>query len=877
MPAFVRNYGNGSASATNTITLGSLTLTSGDLGIMVVIANNGGGAITPPSTITDSLGNVWTLLVQASWNIAFQWQTFLYYSNLTVGGTASFTFTQTAGGNGLLRIGGSEYSGASVVDNGSLNNVTSTSGSVAVTIGTTLAAGNELVFAAFVCSQSGITAGSGWTTQGAFSVTNDFGEYQVAGSSGALTATTAGNGTHVQQFEGVIAAFSQPPSASHQIDCDAQLTQNKSHNIDCFAKATQASHKIDADAFNPNNNHSHFIDCAPGQGRSFVKLAASVITPIQPGAWVKLNASILAPGRNSVNLAATIVAKSNLGFVNLAATIRQSNRSFVKFAATIQKGGSPSHNIDCAAAVPTRSFVNLAATIQQKLSIGGCGNYPDISYVKLAAWIRDPKQSVQAPGSGLLPADDFNAAALAAGAYDQVSQIILAGIPLIVTGFTVGVISYQTRTRTWLKLLDEAPNGDYTTTKVETRKLATGQIITITTTTEQNQDTTIITVTTVNGDTPNLVQTTVTSTSKTGQSTVREILTNTTAGTVTSQETKTVFTKPPTSDNVQPLKVTTLDGIIHYQFFGAQNQEWAGGDVEGKTLTTTQVSIQPGVLNGQSTDQFGNPILQRTTLVTQVDPTGKETDTTTVEIGTRSDYGTTVTDTESDFNGIQTKTHKVVNYPNGSQQITDTTTNALTGDSFETTTEIVTDIYGNVTTTTTAIETKTVADPTAPGGFRTTTTKTVTTLLDGATTSEVTTTTDNNFEDSIVNDKIRVYLIQEFTINVVIDWQNMDALLEYNIQHQTQYALVELFGQQLGNAQLSYAFRQRLIQQFNQAANCMIPLTLQALGKTYQVVFAPSASAFRAKYIPGTEPNVYELQLILQERSNLINGTRQFG
>jgi hypothetical protein len=41
-------------------------------------------------------------------------------------------------------------------------------------------------------------------------------------------------------------------------------------------------------------------------------------------------------------------------------------------------------------------------------------------------------------------------------------------------------------------------------------------------------------------------------------------------------------------------------------------------------------------------------------------------------------------------------------------------------------------------------------------------------------------------------------------------------------------------------------------------------------------VFAPSASAFRPKLIPGTEPHVYELQLILQERSDLINGTVGF-
>jgi hypothetical protein len=51
---------------------------------------------------------------------------------------------------------------------------------------------------------------------------------------------------------------------------------------------------------------------------------------------------------------------------------------------------------------------------------------------------------------------------------------------------------------------------------------------------------------------------------------------------------------------------------------------------------------------------------------------------------------------------------------------------------------------------------------------------------------------------------------------------------------------------------------------------------MQALGKTYNVVFAPSASSFRAKYITGTDPTVYELQMILQQRSDLTTGERGY-
>lgn len=877
-PRLSQDYGSNTGVGVTSIALANAQLTAGNLAIIAVAVTSQTGITI--SSVTDTLGNTWTPIPNTFQTGAGGGvkTSQMFYSKIVNGGTS--TITAALSGSSTAMIGGCEFSNPPpTLDTSSSNKTASTT---SPTIVATLTNPNELVISAFFGSptsgtplfvpNNNETMGAGAGGVGTF---DGFIQFAIAPST-SWTAGVTGNSATDSWNAGIV-AFGPPPPPSHFIDCDAQVKQSKSHFIDAFAKATQASHLIDADAFNPNAPHSHFIDCFPGQGRSYVLLAGKIQFPIQPGAWVKLNGTVLNPARGGVNLAGTIVAASARNFVNLAGRTQVTPRSFVKLLGTIQKGGSPSHNIDCAAAVPTRSFVNLASTILQKLSIGGCGNYPDISYVKLAGWIRDPKQSVQAPGSGLLPADDFNSALLAAGAYDQVSEVILAGIPLIVTGFTVGVISYQTRTRTWLKLVDEAPNGDFITTKVETKKLPTGQVITTTTTTEQNQDKTIVTVTTQNGNTPNLVQKKITQSSKTGQETVREVVTNTTAGVISTQETKTVFTKPPVSDNVQPLKVTTLDGILHFQFFGSANPEWAGGDVEGVTKINTQVSIQPGVLNGQSTDQFGNPILQKTTLTSEIDPTGKEIDTTVVEIGTRGDYGTTTTDTVENFNGIQTNVHKVVNYPNGSQQISDTTTNNITGDSLEQVVEIDTDIYGNVTTTTTKTETTTAPNPSVPGGFQTTKTQTVTTQINGVTTQEVTTTTDNNFEDSIVNDKIRVFLIQEFTIQCVIDWQNMDAILEYNIQHQTQYALVELFGQQLGNAQLSYALRQRLIQQLNQAANCMIPITLQALGKTYQVVFAPSASAFRAKYIPGTEPHVYELQLILQERSNLINGTRQFG
>jgi len=329
-------------------------------------------------------------------------------------------------------------------------------------------------------------------------------------------------------------------------------------------------------------------------------------------------------------------------------------------------------------------------------------------------------------------------------------------------------------------------------------------------------------------------------------------------------EKRNVFSQPPITENIQPLKVTTLDGIQHYQFFGAENTEWAGGEAEGLTVTTTaeQTHVNNGITNKHTEE-------------TVQTPDGKTIKTTTDITGNVPGSGTTITDTSEQFNGIQTTTHKVTTYPDGSQTVSDTTTNNTTGDSIAVETEQVTDEYGQVTTTVTKTETKTFVDPTT-GIVRTTETKNVTVTKNGVTITDTTVDTTNDFEDDIVNQKVQVIYIQEFTINVVIDEMSMFALWEINETHQKNFALLELFGQQLSNATLSYKLRQNLINQFNTANSCVAPVTLQANGRTYQVVFAPSASGFRAKYIPGTEPHCYELQLILQERSNLVTGTKGF-
>jgi len=494
-----------------------------------------------------------------------------------------------------------------------------------------------------------------------------------------------------------------------------------------------------------------------------------------------------------------------------------------------------------------------------------------------------PNDSLQVPGQGFTTTDDWYSSADALASYGPTSVFTIfpptlpaTGISLVVTAFTAGVASYQTRTRTWLRRVDAAPNGVVVVTQVNTHTLPNGAVITTTTQTTQTQDVTSILTTIQNSATPTRTSSILTEKFSNGTTAKTETDSITINGVVNTSSKKTVYSTPPTTENIQPIQVRTLDGVLHYQWFAnVINPEWAGGDQEGVTNTTTQTSIGPGTLNGQTTDAFGNPILQRTSTSNVATPDGKTISTTTVEVGTSKDYGTTTTQESESFIGLQKTTKIYTNYPDGSQRVETKVENYLTGDITETDQETVTDEYGQVTVTTVNTETKTFPDP-VTGAMRQQITKTTIVNKGGVITTDTVVTTTNDFEDSIVSQKIKVYFLQEFTITCVIDEMSMLALQDINITNQKNFALLELFGQQLGNANLSWLFRQELINQFNNTVAAIVPFTLQALGRQYQVVFAQSASAFRAKYIPGTIPHVYELQMILQSRADVVTGTFGF-
>ena len=124
-----------------------------------------------------------------------------------------------------------------------------------------------------------------------------------------------------------------------------------------------------------------------------------------------------------------------------------------------------------------------------------------------------------------------------------------------------------------------------------------------------------------NSSTPFRTSTIVNEKTKYGAETTREIETVNINGNITTTEKKAVSSQPPTSDNIQPIKVTTLDGIQHFQFFDQPNPEWAGGDQEGLTTTTSVQTTSTAA--GGGTGPGGFPLITKTTDQTVATPDGK--------------------------------------------------------------------------------------------------------------------------------------------------------------------------------------------------------------------------------------------------------------
>lgn len=836
----------------------------GDLIVVAVQSFAEGGS----PTVTDQIGN--TYIPGTNESNADNQFTRMYYCLSSIGANASNSIIVNYSPNSTF--GGGCWiwdvpltGGTAVFDTQGVGN--NTTGTAIATGNFNTAGSDEIVFAASSSAtvSGSFAAGPGYTLDSSGWAFGNGGAEHIQFSSPQTGIHSSFTGPSSGDWVIVAMAFKSAPlpvttSKVHSGDAAIQVTQDKVHSGDAFIIIPSFSHFGDA-----------YIIAVEV---SAVRLQGNIQFPIPPQGFVFFNGTILAPQLSFVNLNGTIQG-GTLSFVSLNGTIRIQNLSYVQLQGTISdaKQASPQHNADFYVSTASISFVNLAASIVASVSPGPCSSFPDASFCKLSGWIVIPGDSQQMPNSGFSAADDFLSSQIALAAYKRMSIVNLAGFNLIITALTTGVLSWQTRARSWLTRVDEAPGGILLTTSTTVHTLPNGAVVTTTTEQRQQQDTAVTIVTINNSATPERTSVIVTEKTQSGQTITRESDTTNINGIRNTLTKRTVYTTPPETDNIQPITVRTLDGVSHYQFFDQINTEWAGGDQEGLTNTINQEQIMPGSINGETTDPFGNPILTRVTDNQLTDPSGKFTHTHTEETGI-TDVGTTTTDTAEQFNGIIDTTVTTTTYPDGSQEVKTTVKNLITGDTIETDNETVTDEYGQVTNTVTTDETHTFVDP-ITGILRTIETKTVIVNKGGVITTDTTVATTDNFEDDIVDDKIKVIFIQEFTITCVLDETTMYAIWEINENHQKQYALQELFGQMLGNANLSYALRQSVFAQFN-AANCVPSVPLQTMGKVFQVVFAPSASAFRAKYIPGTEPHVYELQMILQERSDMINGTIGF-
>jgi hypothetical protein len=853
------------------------------LGDLIVVTVINFGASASGAGITDTIGN--TYVFGYSTGDANGTHQRTYYCLGSIGANASnvVTWTPATTSATTLIVVNTPASGIVALDTKDHNGSDAFTSPTITTASYSTTGADEIVFGTSECSSpttGNYQASSGYTLAAGSPITGETSamcgavEYQKFSSpqTGITTSITNTGAANMVGTVAVLAFKGGDVNVSHNADASVSTAgTSKTHNVDASVLVSTLTNKsYSVDAYVTIVQISHSIDAQVQVGNitvvvNSVNLAGTILPKLNPANIIKLRGTLGTPGRQYVQLAATLKSPNNLSFVNLAGVILVGTRNYIKFAGTFQNPTYRIHNVDAnVTSGAQRGFIKLACTLKQPLVIGP-GGFPSNSWIKLAATLVVPGGSIQMPGSGtgtagFTAADDWNSSQDALTSYKPTSIFNISGgtlptggINLIVTAFTCGVVSSQTRTRSWLRLVDAAPSGIVITTAVATHTLPNGAVITTTTTTEQNQDSTTVTTVIQNSATPQRTSTIQTIKFNSGQTVTTETDQNNTNGEITTTKKKSVTSAPPIAENIQPLQVRTLDGIIHYQFFTNVNPDWAGGEQQGLTSSSSAVTITGD---------------KRVTIEDVTEPSGKNIHTVTEEVIPTRDIGTVLTSTTESFAGSTKTTTTTTTYPDGTQTISTKITQP-SGDSVENTTENVVDEYGQLTTTVT--KTETVVSP-----QNTIITKTVNVTKGGVTTTDTIVTTNNNFEDSIVSTKVKVYFLQEFTITCVIDEQAMTALQGINITHQKNYALMELFGQQLGNTQLSWILRQSLIEQFTLANNSIIPVTLQALGNLYSVVFAQAASGFRAKYIPGTEPHVYELQMILQTRSDVVNGTFGF-
>jgi hypothetical protein len=175
--------GSGSTTA---ITSPSITIGSGHLVIVVFFLTGNGSNSAVISSVTDTIGNTYTLAVAHAFNASLfggteHWM--FYKENATGGtGTISTSWTNTVGASSMFVA---EYSGA--VTSGALDQAStkSTTGTPQSSTAVTTTVANEIITSSFVTSATGCLTPAGFTSRSGFLDMN-------VNATGTYTVTSTG-------------------------------------------------------------------------------------------------------------------------------------------------------------------------------------------------------------------------------------------------------------------------------------------------------------------------------------------------------------------------------------------------------------------------------------------------------------------------------------------------------------------------------------------------------------------------------------------------------------------------------------------------------------------------------------------------------------
>lgn len=395
------DYGrNNSTGNVSSIAISSAVMTAGNLGILSV-AVTGTSSIT--FTVADTLGNTWSPIsntYQSGTGGGAQ-SSQMFYCKITNSGTTTITVTFSGTGFYAL-VSAVEFASVGFSIEQTASSFLASTASPSTTM--TPSKVGELCIGQFIANNGGFTgpssgsAGFGIAEGAKFSQFDSWFGYFISTSSGS-SLTMAGTSSSATTWTVATAGFySADTDKAASADCYVfPWYGSRVASGDAWIVTPQVKASGDAYIVNPSNIH---VLVSP------VNLAGNILFKIDPiSGYVRLTATIATALRTYVNLVATIKSTRNFTFINLGAKIQVGVRNYVRLIGTIQ---NPMTRVAFGDAVIasgyTRVYAILRATIVQKVGPGvgaggsggaqGKGMYPAQSYVKLGAWVINPRGGI---------------------------------------------------------------------------------------------------------------------------------------------------------------------------------------------------------------------------------------------------------------------------------------------------------------------------------------------------------------------------------------------------------------------------------------------------------------------------------------------------